>query len=83
MTQGIIKYPNMRDVINRRPLFTVMNLLNQIGRDIEPETVFIVIADDGKLLTRFDVLGSYRIVNGLHPVITPRLKRSHFNLGKR
>ena len=41
----------MCDVINKRPLITVLNLLNLICRNIKPETVFIVIAYDGKLLT--------------------------------
>ena len=70
----------MCDVINKRPLITVLNLLNLICRNIKPETVFIVIAYDGKLLTWFDVRSSYRIVNGLHPMIAPRLKQEDIQI---
>jgi hypothetical protein len=51
-------------------------LLEVFGGDIEPETVLVVVADQGKVLAGHDFRTSDGIVNGLHPVVTPRLKEN-------
>ena len=51
-------------------------LLEVFGADVEPEAVLVVIADQGKVLAGHDFRTSDRIVNCLHPVITPGLKET-------
>jgi hypothetical protein len=51
-------------------------ILEVFGGDVKPEAVLVMVADQGKVLAGHDFRTSDGIVNGLHPVITPRLKET-------
>ena len=51
-------------------------LLQVFSFHVEPEAVLVVIADQRNFLTRKNFGGSNGVVDGLHPMVSPRLKEN-------